>query len=196
MNNKQHIIEQLIEKNYQQSAEKIAKQDDYFSKHATTRNPQHLWIGCADSRVSPEQIFNLGIGEMFVHRGVGNIVDKDDLYLMGCIYFAIYSLNIKSIIICGHYNCALVDLCAKQEAVNEILVDNIKQKVDYIREQHKINFDKINNLEDKGRFLVEKNVEQQVVNFKSLEFIKNKLNEIEVHGLVYDVGSGLVRKIV
>lgn len=77
------------------------------------QNPQILLIGCCDSRVSPEVIFDAGPGEMFVIRNVANLVppyegDAESSSYHGtsaAIEFAVNALNVKHIVVLGHASC-------------------------------------------------------------------------------------------
>lgn len=76
------------------------------------QNPEILIIGCCDSRVSPEAIFDAGPGEMFVVRNVANLVppydpDHESSYhgTSAAIEFAVNGLNVKHIVVLGHASC-------------------------------------------------------------------------------------------
>ena len=51
---------------------------DYYSRHASGQTPKYLWIGCSDSRVTPERMIGAEIGEVFVHRNVANQIKMGD----------------------------------------------------------------------------------------------------------------------
>ncbi len=75
------------------------------------QNPQVLLIGCCDSRVSPELIFDAGPGEMFVLRNVANLVPpyqpNDDYHgTSAAIEFAVMGLKVKHIVVMGHARCS------------------------------------------------------------------------------------------
>ena len=77
----------------------------------TGQSPEILIIGCCDSRVSPEAIFDAGPGEMFVVRNVANLVppcdpDSESSYhgTSAAIEFAVNGLNVKHIVVLGHAN--------------------------------------------------------------------------------------------
>ncbi len=74
------------------------------------QNPEILLIGCCDSRVSPELIFDAGPGEMFVLRNVANLVPpyqpNDDYHgTSAAIEFAVMGLKVKHVVVMGHAQC-------------------------------------------------------------------------------------------
>lgn len=75
----------------------------------TARNGQHpaaIVIACSDSRVMPESIFSAGLGELFVIRVAGNVLDDHQL---GSIEYAAGHLHTRLIIVLGHTGCGAVD---------------------------------------------------------------------------------------
>ena len=86
--------------------EKMTEKDpDYYSAHSLGQKPKYLWIGCSDSRVSPEQIVGAGIGEIFVLRNVANQVHMGDSSAMAIVQYAVEHLGVENIIVAGHYGC-------------------------------------------------------------------------------------------
>lgn len=74
----------------------------------TVKNGQHPYaviVGCADSRVIPECIFSAGIGELFVIRVAGNVVDNTQL---GSIQYAVEHLGCRLVVVLGHTGCGAV----------------------------------------------------------------------------------------
>lgn len=83
---------------------------ELFESLKNKQNPHTLFIGCSDSRVIPNLITNTGPGELFVIRNIANIVPpyrigEDFLATTSAIEYALNSLHIKNIIVCGHSNC-------------------------------------------------------------------------------------------
>lgn len=81
-----------------------------YAKLASGQNPDILLIGCCDSRVSPEVIFDTGPGELFVIRNVANIVppfEEGGEYhgTSAALEFAVQSLEVKHIVVLGHASC-------------------------------------------------------------------------------------------
>lgn len=82
----------------------------------TAQNGQHPYaivITCSDSRVIPESIFSAGIGELFVVRVAGNVIDDHQL---GSIEYAADHLGTKLIVVLGHTGCGAVDAAIKGHA--------------------------------------------------------------------------------
>jgi len=115
-------LEHLFEKN-RAWAENIKKSDpDFFNKLSKQQKPEYLWIGCSDSRVPANQIVDLLPGEIFVHRNIANVVVHTDLNCLSVIQYAVEVLEVKHIIVCGHYGCGGVK--AALENKEHGLIDN------------------------------------------------------------------------
>src|SRR5690606_28677746 len=97
--------QQIFENNLRWIKEMSATTPDFFKKLAADQNPEYLYIGCSDSRVTAEEIMGVRPGEVFVHRNVANLVNSVDLNVMSVINYGIRHLKVKHIIVCGHYNC-------------------------------------------------------------------------------------------
>ncbi len=72
---------------------------------AQTQHPFAIIVGCADSRTAPEIIFDQGIGDLFVVRTAGNLVDD---YALGSIEYAVEHLGSRLIVVLGHERCGAV----------------------------------------------------------------------------------------
>jgi carbonic anhydrase len=72
---------------------------------AGSQNPFAIVVGCADSRTAPEIVFDQGIGDLFVVRTAGNLVDD---YALGSIEYAVEHLGVRLIVVLGHERCGAV----------------------------------------------------------------------------------------
>ncbi|MBY0426164.1 MAG: carbonic anhydrase, partial [Cytophagales bacterium] len=97
--------DRLITNNRDWVKSKLSEDPEFFNRHAEGQNPTYLWIGCSDSRVHPGEITNTEKGEIFVHRNVANLVVHTDLNLLSVLQYAVEVLQVKHIIVCGHYKC-------------------------------------------------------------------------------------------
>ena len=95
----------LFARNQAWAAGRVGADPDFFSRLAHIQRPDLLWIGCSDSRVPANEIVGLAPGELFVHRNVANVVPVTDLNALAVIEYAVSSLGVRHIIVCGHYHC-------------------------------------------------------------------------------------------
>src|SRR5688572_5672143 len=79
-----------------------------FRAVSEVQNPIAVIVACADSRVSPELLFDSGVGEVSVIRVAGNVVDGAGVTVKGSIEYAIAELNVPLIVVLGHTNCGAV----------------------------------------------------------------------------------------
>ena len=183
-------IEQIFKNNEKWIAEKLAVDANYFKKLAQGQNPEILYIGCSDSRVSAEEIMGVKPGEVFVHRNIANLVNNVDLSVMSVLNFAIRQLNVKHIIICGHYNCGGVKAAMKSEDLG-ILNPWLRNIRDVYR-LHKEELNVIKSEQQRYNRLVELNVQEQCINLIKTAAVQQAYKErnISVHAWVFDVHSG------
>jgi carbonic anhydrase len=99
------MLERIMLENKAWVQEKLSANPDYLNYLAQNRSPDILWIGCSDSRLHADEITHCEPGEILVHRNIGNQVVSTDLSLMGALEYAVDVLNVKHIIVCGHYRC-------------------------------------------------------------------------------------------
>jgi len=99
------IIDRIFKNNKRWVNDNLVINSGYFEELAQGQNPEILYFGCSDSRVTVEQIMGLQPGEVFVHRNIANMVHSHDLSALSSLHFAITHLKIKKIVVCGHYGC-------------------------------------------------------------------------------------------
>ena len=178
-------------------ANKMLKADpDFFSDLSKQQTPDYLWIGCADSRVSANQIVNLKPGEVFVHRNIANLVVHTDLNCLSVIQFAVNVLNIKHIIVCGHYGCGGIK--AAFEGKEHGLIDNWLRHIKDVYRWHKKEIDAQPTEQAKLDLLCEKNVIEQVANVCHSTIVQHAWREkkdLTVHGWIYSIENGLLKAL-
>jgi carbonic anhydrase len=80
---------------------------------AAAQHPIAIVVGCADSRVPPEAVFGQGIGDLFVIRVAGNVIDDD---VLGSIEYAVEHLGVTLVVVLGHERCGAVKAALAPEA--------------------------------------------------------------------------------
>lgn len=183
-------IPKVFENNKEWIASKLEKDGNYFQDLSKGQNPELLYIGCSDSRVSAEELMGLNPGDVFVHRNIANMVISIDLNSMSVINYAVKHLEVKHIIVCGHYNCGGVK-AAMQSADLGILNPWLRNIRDVYR-IHQEELDAIENEGEKYNRLVELNVQEQCVNVIKTAVVQKAVRErdLTVHGWVFDMNNG------
>ena len=187
---------QVLFDNNRKWAERVEREDPgFFARLAHQQKPDYLWIGCADSRVPANQITGLPPGQVFVHRNVANVVLETDINCMSVVDFAIRKLQIRHVIVCGHYGCAGVQAAIRDET--EGVVDHWLGGIRALWHQHKDSLSSLDAAEAEAR-LCELNVAQQVRNLCRTTVIRQAWRTgqaLDVHGWIYGVGDGLLRDL-
>ncbi len=177
-------------------AERLKAEDPgFFLRLSEQQAPEYLWIGCSDSRVPANEIVNLPPGEVFVHRNIANVVVHTDLNCLSVIQFAVEVLQVKHIIVCGHYGCGGVR--AALENQEHGLIDNWLR---HIKDVSRFNADELKTLgpADKLNRLCELNVIEQVTNVCNSTMVQDRWRgnaELSVHGWIYGVGDGILKDL-
>ena len=183
--------DQIFENNKKWVAEKKATDNEFFEKLAEGQEPDFLYIGCSDSRVTAEDLMGLQPGEVFVHRNIANLISNADLNVMSVINYAVAHLEVKHIVVCGHYFCGGVKAAMQSQDLG-ILNPWLRNIRDVYR-LHKDELDTLQDEEQRYMRLVELNVEEQCINvLKTAVVQKAYLNKGYplLHGWVFDVKTG------
>ena len=167
------------------------KAPDLLEDMAKGQHPESLWIGCADSRVPANEITNSLPGSIFVQRNVANLVIHTDYNLLSVVNYAVKSLRVKHIIVCGHYGCGGVKAAMGNASYG--LLDNWLTHIKDVYKMNKQELDGIEDEEARYRRFVEINVQEQVSNVAKLAFIQEEWQGGEfpyIHGWVFDIETG------
>ena len=89
----------------------------FFPKLAEGQSPQFLYVGCSDSRLVPNDMLGLGLGNLFVHRNVANLVVASDLNFLSVLTYAVEHLDVKHVLVTGHYDCGGVRAAMKNRGL-------------------------------------------------------------------------------
>ena len=188
-------LKPLIDKNRAWSKACIDNDPQFFSRLVDQQAPDYLWIGCADSRVPANQIVDLPPGEVFVHRNIANVVIYTDLNCLSVIQYAVDVLEVKHIIVCGHYGCGGVKAALDEEDYG--LIDNW---LGHIRDVNRFHAYELSSLSgaDKVNRLCELNVMEQVRNVCNTTIVKDAWKrgaDLSVHGWIYRLENGILNDL-
>ena len=183
-------LNSVFENNDKWIKEKLATNSNYFDDLGKGQNPELLYIGCSDSRVTAEDLMGAQPGEVFVHRNIANMVISIDLNVMSVLNYAVEHLKVNHVVVCGHYACGVVK-AAMQSADLWILNPWLRN----IRDVYRIHRNQLNAIEDEEKKydrLVELNVQEQCVNLIKTAAVQKAYRErgLKVHGWVFDVHTG------
>lgn len=147
-------------------------------RHETCENgqsPYAIVVACSDSRVIPEGIFSAGIGELFVIRVAGNVIDSHQL---GSIEYAADHLGTKLIVVLGHDHCGAVGAALQGEPGGYVkyITDEIRKAIGGEKDP------------DRACCL---NVKRSVSLIKDGLAIKED-GDVQVCGAIYHIDSGAV----
>jgi len=170
--------------------DKLQRDPGYFERLGAGQNPDLLYIGCSDSRVSAEELMGAAPGEIFVHRNIANMVISIDLNVMSVVNYAVQYLKVSKIVVCGHYGCGGVQ-AALQSADMGILNPWLRNIRDVYR-IHKNELNAIDSEQERYKRLVELNVQEQCVNLIKTAAVQKAYRErgLKVYGWVFDVHTG------
>lgn len=186
----------LFEKNRKWAEDIKKEQPDFFKELSKDQNPEYLWIGCSDSRVPANEIVDLAPGDLFVHRNVANLIVHSDLNSQSVIQYAVEVLQVKHIIVCGHYGCGGVNAAMQRQ--NFGLIDNWLLHIKDVYQQFEEELSTITDEEEKLNRFCELNVQAQVANVCHNPFVQNaweKGQELSVHGWIYSLSNGLLKDL-
>lgn len=186
----------LFDNNKKWADKNLVKDPSYFLKMAKDQKPNYLWIGCSDSRIPANEVVGLEPGELFVHRNVANLFIHSDLNCLSVLQYAVDYLEIKHVIVCGHYGCGGVGAAMRNNQLG--LVDNWLRNIRDIYANSEQELDAIKDKKMRYNRLVELNVIQQVQNICHTTVVQNawaRGQDLTIHGWVYELENGLLRDL-
>lgn len=190
------LYQQVFENNRKWIEEKTATNADFFEHLAKGQNPGILYIGCSDSRVTAEEMTGIEPGQMFVHRNIANLVPNNDNSSASVVEYAVAHLDVKHIVVCGHYFCGGVK--AAMQALDLGILNPWLRNIRDVYRLHKVELNAIEDENERYNRLVELNVQEQCINvIKMAVWQKKYLTEgyPTVHGWVFDIHSGELKDL-
>lgn len=188
---------QLLLANRAWAQEMVEGDPDFFTRQTMGQQPEVLWIGCSDSRVSPEAITRTLPGELFLHRNVANLVDPDDTNFMAVLQYAVTALKVRHIVVCGHHACG--GLKATLEGGAEGPIGKWLENARNVYHAHRDEIDGRPDAEARLRRLVECNVRDQLLTLARTDIVQAAFasgQPLELHGWVYDLRDGELKPMI
>jgi carbonic anhydrase len=187
-------IQKLLDGNRNFLNRKLSENRDIFKDTAQSQHPEVLWIGCSDSRIDPNEITQTGIGDLFVHRNIANLVVEYDLNFLSVLQYAVEVLKVKDVIVCGHYGCGGVNAAIKGDQLG--LIDSWLAHIKSAHQYYAWEIALAPDERSKARKLVELNVLEQIHNLGKTRIIREAWERGELpalHGWVYDIETGEIQ---
>ena len=173
------------------------EQSRYRELSERGQSPEVMVIGCCDSRVSPEVIFDVGPGELFVVRNIANLVpvyqpDGGAHGVSAALEFAVQVLKVKHIVVLGHAQCggirAFVDKIeplTPGDFIGRWMAMFIKPGEKVEQREHETMQDFVTRIEKAAVF-------RSLENLMTFPFVRRQVerNELHLHGSYFGVAEG------
>lgn len=185
------ILKELIAGNRRFQSGKSTTRDhsEQTRKAAFGQYPKAVILSCVDSRVPVEDVFDQGIGDLFICRIAGNFINED---ILGSIEYSCKVAGAKVVIVMGHQHCGAV-----KGAINNVVLGNITGMLAKIKpailKSQDFNGEQSSKNEDYVKHVCKNNVVIAIENIRIKSPILKEMEEngeIKIVGAYYDVSSG------
>jgi carbonic anhydrase len=195
------MIDKFLEGNKRFIENDFSKDREYYRKLSTGQSPTAIVIACSDSRVNPERVVDAKMGEIFVHRNIGNIAPREDENLATVLEYAVKHLKVQDIVVFGHSDCGAMKTLDVGPSSEDTF---IPEWLEYAKEAKVLADEKMPDpatpeaVREKRRMIEIENMRIQLENLRTYDFIKKaeEKGTIALHGLYYDLETGEVSKIL
>lgn len=191
-----NIYKQIFEANKRWVENKNQEDPDFFKKLSDNQHPEFLYIGCSDSRVHANEIMGLQPGQVFVHRNIANMVINTDLNALSVIDYGVEYLDVKYIIVCGHYNCG--GIRAAMNFTDHGVISPWLRSIRDVYRLHEKELKQIEDTDERMKRFVEINVSEQCLNVMKIKEVRDSFiakGYPRVVGWVYDLDNGILRDL-
>jgi carbonic anhydrase len=189
----------LLELNRAWASRRTAADPRFFDRLSGIQRPDFLWIGCADSRVPANEIVGLDPGELFVHRNVANIVVPGDPNCMGVVQYAIETLAVRHVIVCGHYGCGGVRAVLDNRFDGAAHVERWLAPLRELAASRQVDLSSCATDDARWAKLCEINVVEQVQRLSHSDVLvqaQHRGSDVAIYGVIYSLRDGLLRELV
>lgn len=183
--NADEALAKLQEGNARFVKSKVSAGKPTAARRAETAQAQHpfaIVLGCADSRTSPEIVFDQNLGDIFVARNAGNLVDD---HTLGSIEYAVEHFGVRLIVVLGHERCGAVTAAlASDNAPGHVqsLVRDIQPAVQAVKGK----------AGDQVHLAVAENARLMADRIRNQGEFDDAAKDVRIMSAVYDLDSGKV----
>jgi carbonic anhydrase len=191
-----NLLDECFAANRKWAAEMVEQDPGYFKRLESIQKPELLWIGCSDSRVPANQLLRLPPGDVFVHRNIANVVEHTDVNCLSVLQYAVDVLQVKHVIVTGHYGCGGVRAAMGNQPLG--LIDNWLRHIRDVHLWNRAELNEISDLAQRENRLAELNVETSVANLCHSTIVQDawrRGQSVTVHGWIYSLADGLLRDL-
>jgi len=188
-------LHDLFERNRAWAEHTRQTQPEFFNQLSDGQAPKLFWIGCSDSRVTPDRALDLPPGSVFVHRNVGNLMGLQDPNGLAALSYAVEVLRVEHIVVCGHTGCGGVEASLAGTVHGPAGV--WLQPLQMLARQKAPLLCTLSPAEQVDR-LAEFNVLRQVENLSHTQIVRDawaRGERLVLHGWVFAVRTGLLRDL-
>jgi carbonic anhydrase len=193
-----YVIDKLLLGNLRFRETDFTPNIDYYKELAGSQHPTTLWIGCSDSRLQTGHITQARAGELFIQRNIGNIVPVHDWNFATVLEYAVVHLKVQDVVICGHSNCGAIRALDKESTDSYIplWLNNAREAKTRVDAKIKVP-ETVVDKEERYRMIEQENVRLQIEHLYTYPLLKKAVDDkkVEVHGLYYDLGTGLLSRV-
>jgi carbonic anhydrase len=157
---------------------------------ASQQSPFAVVVGCIDSRVPPEMVFDQRLGDIFAARIAGNFVNTD---ILGSLEFATRLAGAKLIVVLGHTECGAIKGAADNAKLGNLtaMLENIRPSLD------KLNYQGVPSSKDKAlvQKLADQNAKDAVAKIMANSQVISELmssGKVKVVSAMHDIGTGKI----
>jgi len=172
---------------------------DYYRELAGSQHPDTLWIGCSDSRLQTGHITQARAGELFIQRNIGNIVPVHDWNFATVLEYAVIHLKVSDVVICGHSNCGAIRALDRESTDSYIplWLNNAREAKNRVDAKIAPPVTVLE-MEERYKLIEQENVRLQIEHLYTYPLLKKARDEnrVEVHGLYYDLGTGMLSRVI
>ncbi|MCF8237328.1 MAG: carbonate dehydratase [Saprospiraceae bacterium] len=190
------VYEKLLQDNKKWALDKTDQDPGFFNRLVDIQRPKILWIGCADSRVPPNEITQTNPGDIFIHRNVANLVVHTDMNMLSVLQYAVEVLEVQHVIVCGHYGCGGVKAAMTNSSFG--LINKWLRNIKDVYRYHQREIDALASQNEQVDRLIELNIEEQVYNLAKTSIIQKawkRRKAPHLHGWVYRLEDGIIHPL-